>query len=94
MRDVYALRSELATEGLGEGAHGEFAGGEGGAEGGTFEGGCCAGEDEGWWVFWRRGGFEGFEEEREGGLGEEVGSFAVWMYAISWMYSILVASYL
>lgn len=45
-----ALWSELASNRLSEGALCGFAGGEAGEFGGTFEGGGCAGEDEGWWV--------------------------------------------
>ncbi len=63
-----ALGSKLTPERLGKGTHGELAGGEGGALGRAFEGGGCAGEDEGWRVLWRRGGLDGLKEEREGGL--------------------------
>lgn len=74
MRDVHALGTELPSEGLRLGAEGEFHGGEGGEEGGAFDGGGCAGEDESGWV--GECGDAG-EEEWEGCLGEEEGSFAV-----------------
>jgi len=77
VRNVDSLGSEFTSERLAEGAHGELAGGEGGAEGGTFKGGCCAGEDEGRRVLWRRGGLNGLKEEGKGGLGEQEGAFAV-----------------
>lgn len=75
VRDVYALGTEFPSEGLRQGAEGELHGGEGGEEGGAFDGGGGAGEDEGWGVGGCRGG--GGEEEGEGCLGEEEGSFAV-----------------
>ena len=74
MRDVHALGTEFPSEGLRLGAKGVFHGGEGGEEGGAFDGGGCAGEDEGRWV--GECGDAG-EEEWEGCLGEEEGSFAV-----------------
>ncbi len=77
VRDVHALRAELAGEGLREGAQGELHGGEGGEEGGAFDGGGGAGEEEGGGVGgWGGGVVGGGEEEGEGGLGEEEGSFA------------------
>lgn len=82
VRDVHALGAELARERLRQGAQGVLHGGEGGEEGGAFDGGGGAGEDEGWGVGGRGcgcgcGGGGGGEEEGEGRLGEEEGSFAV-----------------
>lgn len=45
MRDMYTLRSELPRERLRQRAESELARRESGEIGGTFETGCCAGED-------------------------------------------------
>lgn len=45
VRDMDALRAELAGQRLGEGAEGEFGSREGGEAGGAFYGGGGAGED-------------------------------------------------
>ena len=76
MSDMHALRPELPSQRLRQGAQRELAGREGGAEGGAFHGGGGAGEDEGRGVRHGRGGVGGEEEEGQDMVGEEEGAFA------------------
>jgi len=80
MRDVHAFRRELLRYTSRQGTQGEFGRREAGHERVGFDGGGCAGEDEGWWVL----GFLVFgvlEEARESALREEESAFAVGMRA-------------
>lgn len=73
MRHMHALGTVFAGERLGESAECVFAGREGGALRGAFEGGGGAREDQGGGV---REGCGAGEEEGEEGVGEEEGAAA------------------
>ena len=74
--DMHALRREFPRDRIAQRAQRPLAAGESGHLRVGFDARCRAGEDQGWRVFgvWVGGGLE---EEGEGGLGEDEGSFAV-----------------